>query len=120
MTRRRRTPAQPERSAPRFIGIFPSQFPGWGRDPEPVFHHKTATTKDGDWVQLKERKEKPCDMAFHPPGNSPCMSSRYIPMGVAGIDVNGDCWVLAQDRAVPYRGPGDGLVWVKFPVGVAP
>lgn len=103
---------------PKFIGLFPSQFPGWGRDEKPVFHHKQAQAKDGGYVVLKEQDEKPCDMAFHPP-NGPCVSFRYSPAGVAGIDASGNCWVLARDYAIPGYGGGIGLVWVKFPVEVS-
>ena len=104
---------------PKFIGIFPAQFPGWGRDDAPVFHHKSAISKEGEYVQLKDREEKPCDMAFHSPNSGICMSCRYSPSGVAGIDAAGNCWVLARDYAIPGHGGGVGLVWVKFPVAVA-
>ena len=103
--------------APKFIGIFPSQFPGWGRDEQPVFHHKWAQTKDGNMVPLKEREEKPCDMAFHPPGGAPCMSCRFSPMGVSGIDAAGNCWVLVRDLAI--QDGRNGLRWVKFVAEVA-
>lgn len=101
---------------PKFIGIFPSQFPGWGSDVEPHFHHKMAQSKDGEFVYLKEKNDKPCDMAFHPPGGGSCMSVRYNPMGVSGIDAAGNCWVLVQDFAL-QDSSGDRkakLRWVKF------
>lgn len=103
---------------PKFIGVFPSQFPGWGRDEKPFFHHKTAVAKDGSYVLLKEQNEKPCDMAFHPPNGAPCMSCRFSPMGVAGIDAAGNCWVLVRDHAI-VDGNRFALRWVKFIVEVA-
>lgn len=105
--------------APKFVGLFPSQFPGFGRDEAPVFHHKGAWAKDGDYVQLKELQEKPCDMAFHPPSGM-CMSCRYSPVGVSGIDARGNCWVLVRDLALPGNGGGEGLRWVKFEVEGGP
>lgn len=99
---------------PKFIGLFPSQFPGWGRDEKPVMH-KSYDQKAGDYTG----PEVACDMAFHQPGSSVCLSVRYNPVGVAGIDADGNCWVLARDFAIPGYGGGIGLVWVKFPVEAA-
>ena len=103
---------------PKFIGVFPSQFPGWGRDDAPVFHRKSARTAAGEYVELDERQEKPCDMAFHPPNGGPCMSCRFNPMGVSGIDAAGNCWVLVRDYSV-VSGDRFALRWVKFVVEVA-
>ena len=100
----------------KFIGVFPSQFPGWGKDEKP-FRHK-AQTFDAENRIVETDSEYVCDM-FHPPGSPICFSFRYSPMGVAGIDVNGDCWVLARDMALPSTGGASGLRWVKFPVEVA-
>ena len=102
---------------PKFIGVFPSQFPGWGGDDKPVFHHKTAQGADGKFVMLAETHEKPCNMAFHSPGGT-CMSIRYSPVGVSGIDAAGNCWVLVHD----FAGTGHAaecLRWVKFVAEVA-
>lgn len=103
---------------PKFLAVFAASFPGFGRDDSPVFHHKTAQAKDGSYVQLKEQHEAACDMAFHPPGGAPCMSCRYIPMGVAGIDAQGNCWLLVRDLSV-QTGPTDGIRWTKFEAPVA-
>lgn len=101
---------------PKFIGIFPAQFPGWGRDEKPVFHHKRARTAEGKYVDLSDFEEKPCDMAFHLPSGM-CISRRFESVGVAGIDAAGNCWVLARDYAIQDR---NNLRWVKFPVEVLP
>ncbi len=98
---------------PKFIGVFPSQFPGFGGDENPVFHHKQAWAKDGEYVKLKDLEEKACEMAFHPP-SGPCMSCRYSPVGVSGIDASGNCWLLVRDYAIAGHGGGVGLRWVKF------
>lgn len=102
---------------PPFVGLFPSQFPGWGRDDAPVKHRRRDSSTN--WEPTGD--EYVCDMAFHPNTQhgdyGPCMSVRYSPVGVSGIDRDGNCWVLARDFA--YQDGGDGargLVWVKFPV----
>lgn len=104
---------------PKFTAVFAASFPGFGRDDKPFFHHKAAVAKDGSYIQLKELQETACDMAFHPSGGGPCVSCRYNPMGVAGIDARGDCWLLVQDMAERRYGGGVALRWVKFEVPVA-
>lgn len=78
---------------PRLLGIFPSQFPGWGRDGH-------------------EHNGKPCDMGAH--RNGICYSRRFLPTGVSAIDVNGHLWVLVRDIAVPDAANENR--WVRFPV----
>lgn len=110
---------------PPLVGIFPSQFPGWGRDKEPV-KHRTEIHRVGPKGEMLSESgpEVTCDMAFHPPGG-PCMSARYIPVGVSGIDHDGRCWVLVDDLALSgkaedgsWRTQAQRLRWVVFPTEV--
>jgi len=105
---------------PKFIGLFPSQFPHWGGDGKPYYHHKQARTASGDYVVLEALEEKPCDMAFHGEGSGICRSARFDPLGVAGIDAAGNCWVLVRDNAIKFDTTDRkiGLRWVKFEVGI--
>lgn len=84
---------------PKFIGVFPSEFPGFG-GPYPQHEH------DG----------RLCTMFKAAKGF--CVSNRFIPIGVSGIDTDGNCWVLVQDYAIDAQ-PAQTLRWKVFDVEVA-
>lgn len=84
---------------PRFIGVFPSEFPGFG-GPYPKHTHSHGN----------------CDMFQAAQGY--CVSDRFIPIGVSGIDSDGRCWVLVRDYAIEGFGSG-ALRWKVFDIEVA-
>jgi hypothetical protein len=86
---------------PPFIGIFESRFPAWGGN-EP---HKHG--------------EDDCTM-YQSSALGYCISNRFIPQGVAGIDRDGQCWVLVDDYSIKaVKTPMERLRWMVFPVEVA-
>lgn len=91
---------------PPFLGVFKVWFPGWGGDDEPRYHESNG-------------KRELCDMPFHPPHGGFCMSARFGPEGVAGVDRDGQVWALVEDRAIEGKLRQNRLRWVKFPVEVA-
>jgi len=78
---------------PKLLGVFPSQFPPWGRDGH-------------------EHNGRPCEMGAFT--GSLCYSHRFMPVGVSAVDVNGQLWVLVRDWTI--RESEKGHVWVRFPV----
>ena len=77
---------------PRFVGVFPSQFPGWIPKGE---------AKHGMF-----------------PAHGMEMSVRFNPVGVSAIEESGDLWVLVHDFSAPSTPVGSNLRWVRFQVPV--
>lgn len=48
-----------------------------------------------------------------------CVTNRFIPVGVSGIDSDGRCWVLVNDYSIKAYNACETLRWKVFDAEVA-